>query len=272
MNYLPLQIPQELSDYVESAFYLWGYTPEHEIERLIPDGLVSLVIELDGKERYIYNNEDFEVIQTCRHSWLSGMHNQYISISSIPDTELIGIRFKAGGIFPFINSNVHNLFNKVVDASEYFTDTIDSLRTSLIREESPQQKLAVLEKWLLEQLRYEDSLNPAIRNACQKIVADPSISTLEQIKTDIPYSEKQFIHNFKHQVGITPKVFQRILRFNQILPKIQQKETVEWAEISEACGYFDQPHFIRDFKQFSGFNPSEFLDSSSGRTNFIPLK
>lgn len=271
MNYLPLAIPQELSHAVESAFYLGDYSPEHEIERLIPDGLVSLVIELDGNDRYIYDNTSFEAIQTCRHSWLSGMHNRYISISAIPKTELIGVRFKAGGLFPFVNADVYRIFNKVVDASEYFPDSIDSLRTSLIKAE-PETKLERLEQWLLEHFRYKEGVNSAIEHACERIVADPTVSTLEQIREDVPYSEKQFIHNFKHQVGITPKVFQRIVRFNQILPKIQEKETIEWAEISEDCGYFDQPHFIRDFKQFSGFNPSEFLDSSSGRSNFIPLR
>ncbi len=272
MNYLPLEIPQELSDYIDSAFYLGSYTPEHEIERLIPDGMISLVIELDGQERHIHDNEDFEVIQTCRYSWLSGMHNQFISISAIPDTELMGIRFKAGGLYPFINSDVFQLFNKVEDASTYFPEINSSLRKSLIDCETPEEKIVLLREWLLKHFKHEESINRTIHNACQQIIDDPTISTLEKIKNDISYSEKQFIHNYKFQIGITPKVFQRIIRFNQILPRIKEKKKIEWAEISEECGYFDQSHFIRDFKQFSGFNPSEFLDSSSGRTNFIPLK
>lgn len=272
MNYLPLEIPKELSDFVDSVFYLGDYTPEHKIERLIPDGMISLVIELDGNERYIYDNTNFEVIQRCTNFWLSGMHNHYISISAIPYTELVGIRFKAGGLFPFINSDVYKLFNSVSDASEYFQDSITSLRKDLINLATPVDKLELISDWLKKQCRFTDSVNAVIQNSCQQILAAPTISTLEEIRNDIPYSEKQFIHNFKTQIGITPKVFQRIIRFNQILPRLKEQETIEWAEISEECGYFDQPHFIRDFKQFSGFNPSEFLDSSSGRSNFIPLK
>ncbi|MBN2732541.1 MAG: helix-turn-helix transcriptional regulator [Balneolaceae bacterium] len=272
MDFQTLELQQELSKHVDSVFYLGLYNPEHEIERLLPDGTISLVIELDGKERHIYDNTDFEVVQTCRHSWLSGMHNKYISISALPDTELIGIRFKPGGFIPFIHSSVYKLYNKVVAASEYFPETIDSLRTSIITQDIAEDKLELVREWLHDNFEYADSVNTVIDNACRQIVVNPTLSTLQEIKSDLKYSEKQFIHLFKQQVGITPKIFQRITRFNQILPKIQEKETLEWVQISEECGYFDQSHFIRDFKRFSGFNPSEFLDSSSGRTNFIPIR
>lgn len=272
MNFQAIELPHELSKHIDSAFYLGSYNPEHEIERLIPDGTLSLVIELDYKERFIYDNSSFEAVQTCRYSWLSGMQNKYISISALPNTELVAIRFKPGGFFPFINSSVYKLYNRVISASEYFPDSIDELRASIIHQENVKDKLNLVQEWLDDNYKSAESINTSIYNACLKIVSNPTLNTLHQFKSDIRYSEKQFIHHFKIQVGITPKIFQRIIRFNQILPKLQGKETIEWTQISEECGYFDQSHFIRDFKRFSGFNPSEFLVSSSGRTNFIPLK
>lgn len=272
MNFQAIEFQQELSKHVDSAFYLGSYNPEHKIERLIPDGTISLVIELDNKERFIYDNSSYEVAQSCRHSWISGMHSKYISISALPNTELVAIRFKPGGFYPFINSSVYKLCNRVISASEYFPDSIDELRASIIHQKKVKDKLNLVWEWLSDIYKNADSINRSIHNACLKIVANPTLNTLHQIKCDIKYSEKQFIHHFKIQVGITPKIFQRIIRFNQILPKLQEEEKIEWVQISEECGYFDQSHFIRDFKRFSGFNPSEFLISFSGRTNFIPLK
>lgn len=271
MNFHPLQLDEELSTRIESAFYFSEYTPDHEMERLIPDGLISLVIELDGRERFIYDNSNFEVIQTCTGSWLSGMHNHFISISALPDTELAAIRFKPGGFFPFFGSSVYEIYNRVNPAISYFPDILD-LRSSIMKQRSVENKLGLIQKWLLRYYKYSNSVNSVIEIACRDILENPTLSTLEMIKNNIGYSEKQFIHLFKKQVGITPKMFQRIIRFNQILPLIQEKESIDWAKISEDCGYYDQSHFIRDFKRFSGFNPVEFLESSSGRTNFIPMK
>lgn len=272
MNFQPLQLQDEFSNLIESVFYLSGYNSDHEIERLIPDGTISLVIDLDGRDRYIYDNSDFKVIQTCTGAWLSGMHNRFISISALPDTELAAIRFKPGGIFPFIGSSVYELYNRVLPASEFFSDIIGELRSSIIKHPSVDGKLGLIRDWLHKQYRFTDSVIPVIEKACRQVLENPTLSTLEQIRNDIDFSEKQFIHLFKKQVGITPKMFQRIVRFNQILPLIHEKETIDWAEISEDCGYYDQSHFIRDFKRFSGFNPTEFLELSSGRTNFIPIK
>lgn len=76
-----------LDRFVETIFHLKNYQPEHSIERLVPDTRSSLVIELDGQERWVADNETLEPIQTCRGSWVSGPHRRYISISSLPNTE-----------------------------------------------------------------------------------------------------------------------------------------------------------------------------------------
>jgi len=74
--------------------------------------------------------------------------------------------------------------------------------------------------------------------------------------------------------GLTPKVFHRIFRFNEILKQLQGKQHLVWAQIAYEFGYSDQSHFIKEFKEFSGFNPQEFINSEYHRdeeTNFFPL-
>lgn len=73
--------------------------------------------------------------------------------------------------------------------------------------------------------------------------------------------------------GITPKYYQRILRFNEILQHIHQQENICWSNIAHACGYSDQSHFIKEFKHFSGFNPCDFIQQefNNEEANFFPL-
>ncbi len=88
-----------------------------------------------------------------------------------------------------------------------------------------------------------------------------------------PGSQKKLIDEFKKFVGLTPKYYQRILRFNDLLQKIQHKDSVTWRDIAQDCGFFDQSHFIKEFRHFSGMNPEQFIGNEFHKTepNFFPL-
>jgi AraC-like DNA-binding protein len=84
-------------------------------------------------------------------------------------------------------------------------------------------------------------------------------------------SHKHFIHEFRRHVGLTPKVFCRIRRFQEVLARIQAQKQVNWIDIAYACGYYDQAHFIRDFQAFSGLNPSAYVGRALEDRNFVPI-
>ena len=84
-------------------------------------------------------------------------------------------------------------------------------------------------------------------------------------------SQKHFITRFSAQVGLSPKRFCRIRRFQAVLDAIATGAPIDWADISCACGYYDQAHFIHDFKAFSGFTPSEYLCRRREYPNHVPL-
>jgi AraC-like DNA-binding protein len=71
----------------------------------------------------------------------------------------------------------------------------------------------------------------------------------------IGLSSRRFIELFRRQVGLTPKVFCRVRRFQHVLRTIHREKDIEWAQIALECGYYDQPHFIHDFQSFSGLTP-----------------
>jgi AraC-like DNA-binding protein len=273
MNYVPYHPKGELEDCIETIFYVESYNPEHRIERLIPDGYSSLVMELDDQERYVYDNDTSEVLQTCQVSWVSGIFDEFISISSLNQTELMAVRFKPGGLFPFIDSDVHYMKNRIIPSIDLFGSEINTLRKDIIKVNDPLKKISLFEQWLKKvKNNMNKDHNPKIMAAMKMIINDPSAQQIKTLASKSGYSNKHFIQLFKKEIGVTPKIFQRILKFNQIIPKIQNKEKLSWTSISHECGYFDQAHFIHDFKKFSGFNPTSFLDESFDRLNFFPME
>ena len=91
------------------------------------------------------------------------------------------------------------------------------------------------------------------------------------ITDKISLSPRRFIELFNDQVGMTPKVFCRVRRFQRALEEIQRRRNLKWAELAPDCGYYDQAHFICDFKEFCGLTPADYLNQASEYPNFVPV-
>jgi transcriptional regulator GlxA family with amidase domain len=90
--------------------------------------------------------------------------------------------------------------------------------------------------------------------------ADGQLS-IKALAEEIGCSQKHLITLFRNAVGTTPKNYCRLLRFEKALGFMQGSSAPDWADIALACGYYDQPHFIREFRAFAGETPNMFKAS-----------
>ena len=74
-------------------------------------------------------------------------------------------------------------------------------------------------------------------------------------------SRRHLAAQFREHVGLPPKLLARILRFDRVIALLRHAEPERWAEVAYDCGYYDQAHFNRDFRQFAGSTPGAFLAS-----------
>ena len=88
----------------------------------------------------------------------------------------------------------------------------------------------------------------------------------------IGISSRRFIQLFSNEVGLTPKLFSRVRRFQQVLQQIRSGTEFSWVDMAASCGYFDQVHFIHDFKEFSGINPTAYLAQKTDHLNHVPIR
>ena len=84
-------------------------------------------------------------------------------------------------------------------------------------------------------------------------------------------SQRRFLERFRSEVGMAPKLFARVQRFQAVIETVHTLSEVSWAEVAADCGYFDQAHFIHDFRAFSGFTPSAYLAAKGEHRNHVPL-
>jgi methylphosphotriester-DNA--protein-cysteine methyltransferase len=130
---------------------------------------------------------------------------------------------------------------------------------------------AVLERALMAQLVRGLELHPAIEFARGHICRAPQVATVSGVMESIGLSQRRFIELFREQVGLTPKAFCRVRRFQRVLEAVHRRKSVDWAQVALDGGYYDQAHFIHDFQGFSGLTPAAYLALATEHLNHVPM-
>lgn len=265
-------LPQgSLTAHADVMIYFQDFVPDHSIERVVPTGHVFLIFELDGYMRHTYDNDTLQPNADYTKVWISGMHKNYISISAHEQSSMFVVQFKPFGAYPYFHQPLENITEQVVPAENVLGKDVLQLRDDLVEAADATEKFALAEKWLNERYKADHEPPSELKQVITQLQEQP-VSNLNHIVDTYPKTQKQLIDSFKKYVGLTPKYYQRILRFNELLQKMQQKEKVSWTDIAYSCGYSDQSHFIKEFRHFSGFNPEEFISKEHDKqANFFPL-
>ncbi len=246
---LETHIPRyPLNQFIDQFIYYDGYNPSHSIDRFLPDGNTEIIIDFDDRPQHIYDNQTLKEIQACRHVWASGVRTEYISIPSGKHAAMFIISFKKGMAYPFFPLPMNEMADRVVDADLLWGNDFAYLRERLWETSEIDLKFETAERFLLKHFQARFVLNSAVEYALTEIIRRPDQINLARLNQDIGYSQKHFIGMFKRQVGITPKAYVKIIRFQKAIGEIEQRQEVKWANISQDCGFYDQAHFINDFK------------------------
>jgi AraC-like DNA-binding protein len=268
-----LHIPEEqLALHVQSIVYFDEYNPDYEKERLLPDGCQTLIIDLTETPKRIFDNINLTDKQVCKRYWFSGARNELLTIDSGGiNSSMLVINFTFTGAYQFIHHPCEQTKSQVISADIFFQSQIDSLREQLLNTKEVQTKFSITEHFLKQHL-LDQSPPEAIVSASNLIAANPQAGTLKWISENSGYSQKHFIGLFKKYVGLTPKGFQKIMRFQKIVHDLETKNHINWTQLALDCGYYDQAHFINEFKAFSGYNPQQYLSEKGPDLNYIPLR
>ena len=263
-----------LHQFVDHFIYFEGYNPGHRMDRFLPDGNAEFIIELTDNPKYIYDNETLTEIQSFRHAWVSGVRTQPITIPAGRDSRMLIVTFKKGKAHPFYEFPMTELANLVVDANLVFGKNLRELRDRLLHSPSISHMFLLVEKFLLQQAG--DSLRASTPSKCveyvvSNIAKQPTTLGLQQLSSQIGYSQKHFIDLFKRQVGVPPKQYLKIMRFQKAVQEIENNRPIQWSRLAMESEFYDQAHFINDFKVFSGFTPNEYIRRKRETLNYIAV-
>jgi AraC-like DNA-binding protein len=260
-----------LSRYVDCLWYSARYTAPHSFEKLLPTGSVDLVIRLDDAPIRIFDDQVRRQFE-CNHAVVHGAHSGPCVIATQQQSSVLGVHFRPGGAAAFFRQPFGELANRSVAAEDVWGRQIHELRERLLEAALPRAMFELLEDALMRRLVPPPDQLRSILWARDQFVANPTVGSVQAVRDHSGYSPKQFIRHFENYVGLTPKLFCRVLRFQAVLEELAVRRAVHWANIALDCGYFDQSHLIRDFRQFSGICPSEYEPADPDRRNHVAVR
>jgi len=247
--------------------HLWSFSdvPAHEKERIIPCGTLELVINLDEDEFRIYGAEESQRCTRFAGAMVSGAYSRPFVIDTREHASVIGVHFKPGGALAFLaGMPLDALADAHVELETLWGRHARELREELCLAPSAPRRFQILERALLERLSDSFEPDPTVRAALQSLSGGRKV---REVAADLAVSHRKLLQIFSAGVGMTPKVFARVARFQRAVSLAQAASEPEWSQLALAAGYFDQSHMIRDFSAFSGFSPAVFR-----RQRELPVK
>lgn len=262
-----------LNALVQTLVYNSNYNPAYGKEILLPDGGIDLIIDLTEKPKHVYDNQVFTKKQTCRDGWISGVRNHRIVIDSGKNLDpcLVVIRFQPGGARPFFKFPLVALRDEVVDLDVLWGQRFKFLREELGSLPTPEAVLQRLERILLDWAGNQLEPDHCMHHAATMLARMKKPLTVKQLTQHIGYSQKHFIKLFEKHIGLSPKRFSRIMRFQHVVRDLERGEPKSWSQFAQTYGFYDQAHFINEFKAYAGMTPTRYLQAKGEYLNYLPL-
>ena len=260
-----------LSDFIDQFWFWDGYIQPHAKERMLPDGSMTLVFNLREDRIGLFGSDNPASHESRRGQVISGARSSSFIVDTRNMVSTIGVQFKAGGAFPFLGMPADELAQQCVSLDDVFGSTVREVRECLLATPAPKRKFQILEQWLLRRVAEPLQRHPAVQFALSQFERDPASTTVASVVDRVGFSQRHFIELFTAEVGLTPKLFSRVRRFHRVVQTIALRREIDWADTALCCGYYDQAHFVHDFKQFSALTPETYLLYRTPHLNHVPL-
>lgn len=224
--------------------------------RLLPGTSIVMAFRFRGMVASTANGNQ----EDLPASVISGLQKTPFVIRYAEHTTTLLVIFEEGGAAAFFKEPVHELFGMRLSLDNLVRrDKVSEVEERLAEATNNTTRVSIVERFLLSEMKdHSDSL---VLNAIQKIKSSSGNLRIKELLSSLPISVDPFEKRFRRLVGASPKQFSAIVRFRNLIMNYSPAESL--TDTAHTAGYFDQAHFIKDFKSFTGQTPQDFFRSSS---------
>lgn len=246
--------------------------PAPQRELMMPSGEMHLVLRLAGPPIGVFEHPDNAAPEDFGYAVVNGARAGMYAKSIAAGSSSIGLQLLPGAALGLLGLPADELAGRHVRLADIWGADAGLLHEALLSTPSPADKLRCLEAFLMTRLPDSPSpgAHPAVLAGLQQLQAGCSVDAAARHSG---YSQRQFVRLFSGAVGLTPRLYTRVQRFQRALRLLQggSLQKTSLAGVAAEAGYTDQPHFNRDFREFSGLTPEQYRAARPAAVNHVPM-
>jgi AraC-like DNA-binding protein len=259
-----------LAEVVDYYGYWERAAGEPHRSRALPRGAATVVIDVSGRAQVdFYAGDGCTRLEVPSAFIVGAGTNSYITGIDAAQT-VMTVHFKPAGALGFLGTGMGALENVCAGLVDVWGRPAAQLHEQLLDARTARDRITLVETFLRERRRLHQRRPSAeIMAVLRSVESDPSVR-ISQVRAEVGWSARRLADRFRAEVGLTPKAYQRVRRLQGALRRLDGNAG-RGADIAADLGFFDQSHFVREFREFTGMTPSQYADRRSWLPSHVEL-
>lgn len=247
-----------LRNYIQKlwVFESNGKMHSDDMKLIVPNGLIKMVVPI--RNGVIGKIDNFQLLSKENRIILIGIADQpaIVDIESDTASGSIGIEFSSEGSYRFFSLKFGDIKNQIFSLTDVLGKIVKELEDRIASECLIEKKVAIVQQFLIKQ--FHQNSDPVFDYCVQRIKASHGRASVNQLEKETGFSSRWINQKFIDRLGTSPKNLSSIIRFQQYYQSIMINKELEFYKNDFYNYYYDQSHFIREFKRFTGLSPKKF--------------
>jgi len=266
MQYKKFKPDKALSEFV-LCYFIWEGHSENRIDiESPPSALCSLVLNLS--EPYFISNSKYKKWEVPK-IFVTGQAVKNYTLHLQGEIKMVGAVLKPAALYHFYNIPMFNLTGERIDFSTIAPEQSTSLYDQVRGETEESKQIAFVERYFLDLLKSSGYAGKEMIVAANEIYNERGQTNILELIEKAPMSRRNFERRFLCEIGLSPKSYAKIRRFGYTCKLMAGKRDVNLMDVLHEGGYYDQSHFIKDFKYFSGRTPRKYVRLNTELANYL---
>lgn len=256
MDYKTYEPSEELGTLVKCFWSLEAPSSDFpEKQRIVPDGCMELIFHYG--DLYCQFREDGSSFPQPR-AFVFGQITTPLEIAPTGKTGILAARFHPEGFDPLATIPIREMENTAVSLEKLFGPDGLSLEKNVLDCNSNRERIKLISDFLLKRMKSSEAIDRVSQSCVEALLQLKGQLSVDALSDQLNINRRRLERKFASAIGLSPKQLSKIIRLQATLKMLDKGEFENLTDLAYENGYFDQAHFIKDFKEFTGMSPKQF--------------
>ncbi|MDH6253395.1 AraC-like DNA-binding protein [Chryseobacterium sp. H1D6B] len=256
MNYQTFEPDQNLTAFIKCYWTLESPKEETpEKQTIVSDGCMEMIFHYGDLYKQYLDNGNSIIQPRC---FVIGQLTRPLEIEPTGETGIFSVRFHPEGFLPFTSNSIKEMENTAVSLEKLYGKDGQEIEQKVLNASSTSERIKFIEMFLLNRLTDIETIGRIVKTTVETIITANGQLPVDELSSLTKVNRRQLLRKFSAAIGLSPKQLSRTIRLQSALKMLLNDQFSNLAELAYENEYYDQAHFIKEFKEFTGSTPKEF--------------